>query len=96
MSKGITCDICMKTTNVPDYDRTCALPAEFTGWYHIGVSRRVVEDGNPFDKLQYREIDICPKCVEKIQNAHRYADFESGMYDGENSLMLDLIGEIFR
>ena len=95
MSKGLTCDICRKTTTVADFDRT-VLPAEFTGWYHIGVSRRVVEDGNPFDKLQYREVDICPKCVEKIQKARKFVDFESGMYDGENPLMLDLIGEIFR
>ena len=96
MSKGITCDICRKTTNVPDYDRTCALPAEFIGWYHIGVSRRVVEDGNPFDKLQYREIDICPKCVEKIRGLTTDYNFAIGINDSGNSGLLSLIREIFR
>lgn len=95
MSKGITCDVCRKTTNVPDYDRTCALPAEFTGWYHIDVSRRIIEDGNPFDKLLYSDIDICPKCAKKIRSACENVSFDHDMYERDEMCAWDLIGEIF-
>lgn len=92
MSKGLTCDVCRKTSIVSNFD-LATLPEGFDGWLHLGVSKRLGEDPQypklPLDKLKYHEVDICPECVKKIDTVQKNC-----MASANTKCMFDLVGRI--
>lgn len=92
MSKGLTCDVCKKTSTVTNFD-LATLPEGFDGWLHLGVSKRLRADPQypklPIEKLEYHEVDICPGCAEKIRNTERNC-----MASTSTKCMFDLVRRI--